>query len=132
MPKNLRKQIYLVKRYNEGRLTIPQQAQRLQSLRLQAVHDINDKDGNVTQGTSTRTQIRERLVSWRVNNQETGDFVLLRAILYQNLLFGVAVRFKTKHTLFMTKVLVLMASKGKYVAPICCVIPPASPSWTLV
>ena len=35
-------------------------------------------------------------------------------------------------SLFMTAVLVLMASTGKYVAPICCVIPPASPSCTLV
>lgn len=35
-------------------------------------------------------------------------------------------------TLFNTAVLVLIASTGKYVAPICCVIPPASPSCTLV
>lgn len=35
-------------------------------------------------------------------------------------------------SLFMTAVLVWIASTGKYVAPICCVIPPASPSCTFV
>ena len=35
-------------------------------------------------------------------------------------------------SLFKTAVFVLIASTGKYVAPICCVIPPASPSCTLV
>jgi hypothetical protein len=35
-------------------------------------------------------------------------------------------------TLFITAVFVLIASTGKYVAPICCVIPPASPSCTFV
>lgn len=34
--------------------------------------------------------------------------------------------------LFMTAVFILIASTGKYVAPICCVMPPASPSCTLV
>ena len=35
---------------------------------------------------------------------------------------------ENEHTLFRTAVFVLIASTGKYVAPICCVIPPASPS----
>ena len=48
---------------------------------MEPYHDIDDKNGNVTKRATTSSQIRERLVSGSINNEQTRNLVLLTAIL---------------------------------------------------
>ena len=51
---------------------------------MDTYHDIDNEDGNVTKRASTGTQVRERLVARCVDDQKTGNLVLLLAILLYN------------------------------------------------
>ena len=44
-------------------------------------HDIDNQDGNITQRTATRPQVREGLVSGCIDDEETRNLVFLRSIL---------------------------------------------------
>ncbi len=53
-------------------------------LRLKTVHDIDDEDGDVAERRSTGSQVGERLVSGRVNDEETGHLVLEWRVLVED------------------------------------------------
>lgn len=59
----------LVERDDEGRLAVAEEADRLEGLRLEAVHDVDHEDGNVAQRRATLAQIGERLVTGRVDDE---------------------------------------------------------------
>lgn len=65
------KTIDLVQSDNEGSLSVTEQPNRLQSLRFQAVHDIDDENGDVTERRATGTQVGEGLVPWGIDNEQT-------------------------------------------------------------
>ncbi|GIX63754.1 hsp70 nucleotide exchange factor fes1-like protein, putative [Babesia caballi] len=62
--------IYFVQGDDEITLATPQQPDGFYCLRLETMHDIDDKNGDITQGGATCTQVVERLVPRRVNNQK--------------------------------------------------------------
>ena len=47
-------------------------------------HDVDNEDSDITKRASTGTQVRERLVARCVDDEKTGDLVLLLAILLYN------------------------------------------------
>jgi hypothetical protein len=50
-------------------------------MRTETYHDVDNEDSNVTERRTTRTQVGERLVTRCVNDQQTGDLVVLETIL---------------------------------------------------
>merc|ERR1719474_452224 len=59
-------------RHHEWSLFLFQQIQRLDSLRVQAVHDVDDQDGDVAEGATPVPQVAEALVTRSVNDKEAG------------------------------------------------------------
>ena len=112
----------------QDRAAIARSANATTVVQLAAYHDIHDKDSDVTKRASTSTQVGEGFVSGGIDDEKTRNLVLLLAILEDSQQVVPSCDATKNFTLFMTAVLVLIASTGKYVAPICCVIPPASPS----
>lgn len=53
----------LIEGNDEGRLPLFQKVYRLDGLRLQSVHQVDDKDGDIAEAAATRPQIGERLVT---------------------------------------------------------------------
>ena len=53
-------------------------------MKPQTHHDIDDENGDIAKGASATPQVGEALVTRRVNNQQTGDLVFLRAVCIQN------------------------------------------------
>lgn len=45
-------------------------------------HDINDEDSDVTERRSTSSEIRERLVTRGIDDEETGEFVFSEITLH--------------------------------------------------
>lgn len=45
------------------------------------MHEVDDKNGNVTERTSTRTEVGERFVTRSIDDEQSRNFVLLRAVL---------------------------------------------------
>ena len=41
-------------------------------LRLDALHDVDDEDGNVGNGAAPLAKVRERLMAWRVYEKKAG------------------------------------------------------------
>jgi len=41
-------------------------------------HDVHDKGGNITLSDCARSQVRERLVAWCINNEETANVIILK------------------------------------------------------
>lgn len=99
--------IDLVEGDDERRLALAEETDRLERLRFEAVlqgvqtvskerqgpkanaqnethHDVDDKDSNVTQRRSTLTQVGERLVTRRVDNEQTRELVLFEVVLMKN------------------------------------------------
>mmetsp|Transcript_20887 Transcript_20887/g.46789 ORF Transcript_20887/g.46789 Transcript_20887/m.46789 type:complete len:245 (+) Transcript_20887:1899-2633(+) len=62
--------IHLVERDDKWCLLRTQHVQRLDGLRLEAVHNVDDEDGNVAEGRATRAQIGEGLVTWSVDDHQ--------------------------------------------------------------
>ena len=61
---------YLVESDNKWRLLLSQQSNRFDRLRLEAVHEIDHQNGNVTERRAARAQIRKRLVARRVDHEQ--------------------------------------------------------------
>ena len=85
---------------------------------MEAYHDINDKDSNITQRAAARAQICEGLMSRSVNYKETWNSEILLVVL-KSRLENEWKSNRVNSTLLRTAVLILIASMGKYVAPIC-------------
>lgn len=66
-----RVQVYLVERYHERGALGPEEVQALDRLRLQAVHEVHDKDSDVAQRAPPRSQVGEGLVTRGVNHQHS-------------------------------------------------------------
>ncbi|ROW05672.1 hypothetical protein VMCG_05275 [Cytospora schulzeri] len=79
------KTIDLVEGNDEGSLSVTEQLHRLESLRLKTVHDIDDQNSNVAKRRTSGTQVGERLVTGRVDDQETRDLELKLAILVDDM-----------------------------------------------
>lgn len=54
---------------NEGRLSHLEQLNRFECLLFDTVHEIDDKNREIAQRRATRTQIRETLVTRRIDNE---------------------------------------------------------------
>mmetsp|Transcript_14493 Transcript_14493/g.30168 ORF Transcript_14493/g.30168 Transcript_14493/m.30168 type:complete len:497 (+) Transcript_14493:237-1727(+) len=66
----------LVHRNDERATTLFQQLQRFHRLRLEAVHDVNNKDCQICQRGSAHPKIVEGFVTRRVNDEQARDFQL--------------------------------------------------------
>ena len=44
-------------------------------------HDVNDQNGNVAEGRTTRTEVGEGLVPWSVNDEQAGNLDLKGSLL---------------------------------------------------
>ena len=60
---------HLVEGDDEGRLAHLEQVDGLNGLRLQAVHEVDNQDGDVAQAAAARAQVAERLVPCRQRNR---------------------------------------------------------------
>ena len=63
--------INLVESYNERAFLLSEQLDGLESLLLETMHEIDDENGDITKGGTTRTQVGERLVTWCVDDEVT-------------------------------------------------------------
>lgn len=59
-----------VERDHERNLLLLEHVDRLDGLRLEAVHDVDDQDGDVAEGRSTVSKVREGFVAGRVDDQK--------------------------------------------------------------
>mmetsp|Transcript_20947 Transcript_20947/g.63065 ORF Transcript_20947/g.63065 Transcript_20947/m.63065 type:complete len:437 (-) Transcript_20947:2176-3486(-) len=81
----IKQPVNLVKRDDEGRLALLEQVDGLDGLRLQPVHEVHHQDGDVTQAAPAGPQVGERLVTWGVDDEQTGHAEVKGAALAQAL-----------------------------------------------
>mmetsp|Transcript_2637 Transcript_2637/g.4257 ORF Transcript_2637/g.4257 Transcript_2637/m.4257 type:complete len:582 (-) Transcript_2637:615-2360(-) len=88
--------VNLIQCHNERHSTFFQHGQTLNSLLFQTVHEINDKNGNITQRRSTISKVRERLVTWCIDDKHTRHInveflrdIELGSLRFERLLFKV-------------------------------------------
>lgn len=62
--------VNLVESDDEGNFLLLEHVQRLDGLRLEAMHDVDDEDGDVAEGGAAVAKVRERFVAGSVDNQE--------------------------------------------------------------
>ncbi len=60
---------HFIERNDERRALGPQKVEAFDRLRLQAVHQIHHKDGDVAEGASPRAEVRERFVTGGVDHK---------------------------------------------------------------
>jgi hypothetical protein len=75
-PSPVKQSVDLVQGDHERRVALPQQSEALQSLRLETVHDIDDEDGQVAHGGPATAEVAERLVTGRVDDEQSRQFDL--------------------------------------------------------
>ena len=64
-------------RFSDNTITVDQSAHKSHPyLRLEAVHNVHDQDGNVAERRPSVPQITERFVTGSVDDQQAGDFEL--------------------------------------------------------
>ena len=64
--------VNLVESDDEGNFLLLEHVQRLDGLRLEAMHDVDDEDGDVAETRTAITQVGERLVTGCVDDQKAG------------------------------------------------------------
>ena len=67
----------LVERDDEGDLLLLEHVQRLDRLRLEAMHDVDHEDGDVAERRAAVAKVGERLVAGSVDDQEARQFDVL-------------------------------------------------------
>ncbi|KAI6776081.1 hypothetical protein HG530_000026 [Fusarium avenaceum] len=72
--------IDLVEGDNEGSFAVSQHLHGLEGLGFETVHDIDDQNGNVTERGSTRSEVREGLVTRGIDNEKTRNLEVELAI----------------------------------------------------
>jgi hypothetical protein len=81
--------VHLVQCHDEGRPAHLEQVQRLDRLRFEPVHNVDDEDGNVAEAAAAAAQVCEALVSGRVDDEQAGHCVVDRRQVGRALLDGV-------------------------------------------